>query len=427
VSGKGGELDGTMRGLLVEADRFLAERQGEVIALASALIAAPTPNLPGDETAAAAVIERALDHFELPAPRVLAEQPHRPNLIVRIDGASPGPHLAICGHLDTKPVGDAADEWRTDPFAPTIEGDRLFGLGSTDMKGACAAMVLAGAAFARIADRAAGSLSLIFTADEEYGSHFGADYLVREKAIEADAILLGEPAGVHEDWDAIRVISRGITGFRVIVKGTQTHSSISDQLPTVNAVEAMATVLVALRRELKLRYPEHPLCPIGPTINLGVKTIGGVGYGVLPGHAEFWSDIRTTPGMTQAILAEDVDAVLEKIRPMVPGATVTWEFNPGLAWIAPTEVTADDPMVRAVELAATDILGMAPPLAAFPGASDAWPFQGIGGIPTLAAFGPGLLTPAHGPNEWISLLSLQQAPRVFADAAIRYGAGSEDY
>ncbi len=411
------------RALIAEADRFLGEREGEVIALTSALIAAPSPNLPGDETAPAAVIERALAHYGLPAPRVLAEHPHRPNLIVRIDGARPGPHLALCGHLDTKPVGDAAPEWRTDPFTPTIEGDRLFGLGATDMKGACAAMVLAGAAFARVTDRAAGSLSLIFTADEEYGSHFGASYLVRSKAIEADAILLGEPAGVHEDWDAIRVVSRGVTGFRVIVKGTQTHSSISDQMPTVNAVEAMANVLVELRSDLRLRFPEHPLCPTGPTINLGVKAIGGVGYGVLPGHAEFWCDIRTTPGMTQDALAEDVDAALAQIRPRVFGAEVTWEFAPGLEWIAPTEVASDDPMVRAVEAAAIDVLGEAPPLAAFPGATDAWSFHGQGGIPTLAAFGPGLLPLAHGPNEWVSILALQQAPRIFLDAALRYGAG----
>ncbi|HEX5991912.1 MAG TPA: hypothetical protein VFY70_05040, partial [Thermomicrobiales bacterium] len=117
------------RSLLVEADRFLGEREGEVIALTSALVAAPSPNLPGDETAAAAVIERALAHYGLPQPRILAEEPHRPNLIVCIGGARPGPHLALCGHLDTKPVGDAAAEWRTDPFTPTIEGDRLFGLG----------------------------------------------------------------------------------------------------------------------------------------------------------------------------------------------------------------------------------------------------------------------------------------------------------
>jgi acetylornithine deacetylase/succinyl-diaminopimelate desuccinylase-like protein len=415
-------MDST-RAALIAADRFLGEREGEVIALTSALVAAPTPNLPGDETAAAAVIERAIDHYGLPPGTVLAEQPHRPNLIVRIDGARPGPHLALCGHLDTKPVGDAASEWRTDPFAPTIEGDRLYGLGSTDMKGACAAMVLAGAAFASVASEAAGSLSLIFTADEEYGSHFGASYLVRMGAIEADAILLGEPAGIHEDWEAIRVISRGFCGFRVVVKGTQTHSSISDQLPTVNAVEAMANVLVGLRRELRPRYPDHPLCPTGPTVNLGVKTMGGVGYGVLPGHAEFWCDIRTIPGMTQDALAEDVDTALAKIRPQVPGAEVSWEFAPALAWMAPTEVTSDDAMVRAVASAATDVLGEAPPLAAFPGATDAWPFHGVGGIPTLAAFGPGLLPLAHGPNEWVSILSLQQAPRIFADAAIRYGAG----
>ncbi len=413
----------TLRELLVEADGYLLERQGEVIALTSALVAAPSPNLPGDETAPAEVVERALAHYGLPPARVLAEQPHRPNLIVRIDGAAPGPHLAICGHLDTKPVGDAADEWRTDPFTPTIEGDRLFGLGSTDMKGACAAMVLAGAAYARLADRLRGSLSLIFTADEEYGSHLGADYLVRMNAIEADAILLGEPAGVHEDWDAIRVVSRGISGFRVVVKGTQTHSSISDQMPTVNAVEAMARVLVELRRELKLRYPEHPLCPTGPTINLGVRSLGGVGYGVLPGHAEFWSDIRTTPGMTQEVLAEDLEEALARIRPLVPGAEVTWEFKDGLAWIAATEVFPEDPMVQAVQRAAIDVLGEAPPLAAFPGASDAWPFHGKGGTPTLAAFGPGLLPLAHGPNEWVSLRSLQEAPRIFADTAIRYGMG----
>ena len=80
-------------------------------------------------------------------------------------------------------------------------------------------------------------------------------------------------------------------------------------------------------------------------------------------------------------------------------------------------------MVRAVERAAADVLGEAPPLAAFPGATDAWPFQGQGGIPTLAAFGPGLLPLAHGPNEWVSILALQQAPRIFADTAIRYGHG----
>src|SRR5215211_9378755 len=119
-------LEDSTRQLLAEAEGFLGEREGEVIALTSALVAAPSPNLPGDETAPAAVIERALAHYGLPRARVLAEESHRPNLVVRIDGGRPGPHLALCGHLDTKPVGEAAPEWKTDPFIPTTIGDRMY-------------------------------------------------------------------------------------------------------------------------------------------------------------------------------------------------------------------------------------------------------------------------------------------------------------
>ena len=401
---------------------FLDQRAGAVVELTKALVAAPSPNLPGDERAAAAVVQAALADFGLPPARVVHDNPTRPNLLLRLDAARPGPHLALCGHLDTKPVGEAAAEWRTDPFCPTIVGDRLYGLGATDMKGAVAAMVLAGAAFAAVAARAAGSLSLLFTADEEYGSTHGAVLLAKERLVEADAIVLGEPSGVRCDWEATRIVSRGICCFRLLVEGTQTHSSISDQLPTVNAVEAMARTLVGLRRELRLRYPPHPLCPTGPTLNLGVKALGGVGYGVLPGHAEFWTDVRTMPGMTLATLRADVEAALARLAPETPGATIALDLHPELGWVEPTEVAPDHPAVRAVQATAELVLGAAPPLAAFPGATDAWGFQGIGGVPTIAAFGPGLLPLAHGPNEWVSLTSLEQAARMYALAALAFGA-----
>src|SRR4030095_3929581 len=102
---------------------YLAGFEQNVIELTRALVAAPSPNLPGDETAPAQVIHGALERLGLPPALVVAVEPHRPNLIVRLDGVRPGPHLALCGHLDTKPVGDAAAEWRSDPFTPTIEGD----------------------------------------------------------------------------------------------------------------------------------------------------------------------------------------------------------------------------------------------------------------------------------------------------------------
>ena len=167
----------------------------------------------------------------------------------------------------------------------------------------------------------------------------------------------------------------------MLVGGTQTHSSISDALPTVNAVEAMAKTMVGLRRELRPRVPPHPLCPAGPTINIGVKALGGVGYGVVPGHAEFWTDIRTTPGMTSDALREDIEAALARVAPETPGATVTLDFSPDIGWVDATEVPADHPAVVAVQAAAAQILGEAPPLAAFHGGTDAWAFQSIAGFP----------------------------------------------
>ena len=279
----GRALDTGVSEAQADALRFVEQHRGNYVFLTKALVAAPSPNLPGDETAPAEVVRAALARYGLPEGTTLALELHRPNMIVRIDGARPGPHLALCGHLDTKLVGDAADQWRTDPFTATIDWDRLYGLGSTDMKGALAAMILAGAAFQSVADRLAGSLSLIFTADEEYGSRYGAEYLSKEGLLEADAIILAEPSGLIRDWDATRIVSRGFCAFRVLVGGTQTHSSISDALPTVNAVEAMARTIVGLRRELRPRVPAHPLCRAGPTIDIGVKALGGVGYGVLPG------------------------------------------------------------------------------------------------------------------------------------------------
>ena len=248
--------------------------------------------------------------------------PHRPNLLITIDSGRPGPRLGICGHLDTKPVGDAAAEWMTDPFTATTIGDRMYGLGTTDMKGAVAAMLVAGAAYAEVKDTVGGSLALILTADEEYGSVYGAEYLVRQDALDVDGIVLGEPSGVHADWEGIRIVSRGISCFKVRVFGTQIHSSISDQFPVVNAVEQMARLYCGFKERFRPRYPEHPLCGSGPTLNIGVKTLGGVGFGVNAGVAEFWSDVRTTPGMDLETFQQDVIAALEGAAAEIPGNPV---------------------------------------------------------------------------------------------------------
>ena len=403
--------------------RELDRRDEDVVQLTIDLIAAPSPNPPGDETAPAAVIVATCRSLGLPEPARFAADSRRPNLLLTIEGSGPGRHLAFCGHTDTKPAGDAISEWRTEPTIGTIVGDRLYGLGSTDMKGALAAMLYAAEWLHRHAERWAGKVSFIFSADEEYGSAYGAYYLAQEGLLDGiDAIILGEPSGIHEDWDAIRTVSRGASCFEVVVNGTQMHSSLSDALGAVNAVEAMARLMVCFREELVLRYPEHPLCPTGPTINIGVRTIGGVGYGVVPGQATFYSDIRTLPGMDRDTFRQDVQSALDRCAPVLHGATARVVWPDGMNWASATEIQADHPAVVSSRKAANAVLGHEVPIAAFTGGTDAIAFQGVAEIPTLAALGPGLLPLAHGPNEWVSLRSLREAMRIYALTALDYCA-----
>ncbi len=398
----------------------IASRADEMIRFASQLVATPSPNPPGDARAVAEVIVREARILGLPAPEVLAEVPEHPNLVFKLRGRQPGPTLVITGHTDTKPVGADA-RWSTDPLKPTIQDGKLYGLGSTDMKGAVAAMLYALAALQPDADALRGELVVVLTADEEAGSRFGAHYLAERRLIQADAALVGEPCGITRDWESVDVVGRGITCFRVAVRGTQMHSSCSDVLPSVNASVKLAEVLDRLGDTLRLDYRPHRLCPQGITINAGVSLSGGVGFGVYPGYAEFATDIRTLPGMTEEGVARDLGTFLDGLRAEDPELRVEWEFaDPPLRWIEATEVSPEEPFVRSALWAAEQVLGTRPPLGTFPGATDATPFQHLAGIRCIPSVGPGLLPLAHGPNEYVPVESVVQAAKIYALAVADY-------
>jgi succinyl-diaminopimelate desuccinylase len=390
--------------------------------LACALIEAPSPNLPGDERAVAGVITDALKERNLPAPEVIAKEPHRPNLLATIDFGPGGRHLCLCGHMDTKPVGSA--EWDTDPFAASVDDGRLYGLGACDMKGALAAMIEAAGA---IDDVGQGRLSLLFTADEENGAALGARFLAETQAVHADAVVIGEPAGIDEDWDHLHLISRGIANFTVKVRGDQGHSSLSDRRDMVNASVTMSRLLVAFAEEFRPSAPARRLIPSTPTVNAGVKVSGGVTFGVLPGAAEFAVDVRTVPGMERDRFESELREWLEEKKRASSSLRATIEFEPEpRGWLPATEVREDAAVARAAIQALERMLGHRPPLSAFPATTDAAWLHGLAGIPTLPAVGPGLLERAHAANEFVSIDALEMTPSIYADIIKRFCARVEE-
>jgi acetylornithine deacetylase len=388
-------------------------REGAALELARRLVATPSVNPPGDERAVAVIVCERLREAGIEF-EVVAAEPHRPNVIARVRGAEPGRRLVLNGHLDTKPAGEL-ERWTRDPWSAEVDADgELHGLGSGDMKAAVAAMVEAACAL-QACGLPRGELILVLTADEETGSSLGARFLAEGGHLSGDAAIIGEPCGIVREWEAIDLVSRGAALFRIRVRGTQMHSSLSDRLPAVNATVKMARLVDRMERELRgrLTYVEHPIGG-GPTVNVGVMASAGVYYGVYPGEAEFACDIRTVPGMTRESVEADLLAFLDAARADDPELDAELLFE---VWVPSTEIAPDEPVVRALREAAARVLDAEPPLAAFPGATDAPHLQLTAGIPTVAAFGPGYLTRAHAPNESLPAGSVGQAASIYALAA----------
>jgi acetylornithine deacetylase/succinyl-diaminopimelate desuccinylase-like protein len=400
---------------------YLEARREEMIDFACQLIATPSINPPGDEREVTKVILAKMEELDLEGAEVLAKTPERPNIIYRQRGKRGSPRLILNGHTDTKPVGEEDRKlWKTDPLKPTIVDGKIYGLGATDMKGGIAAMVYAAAALHFLPDSLEGDLLLILVANEEAPGEFGANWLVKRHDIQADFCLVADTGGMKADFDILPLCARNTVLFKTKVYGTQMHSSISDQFPSVNASVKMAWVLWRMARDLKLHYESHPYYPKGPTVNLGDFVKGGIYYGVYPGYAEFGSDIRIHPGMTREGVKRDLEDFIAGLRREDPELKVELEIEGEDREQAWKWLQGDEPFVGILQEASERVLGRRLRLGGFPAFTDAYWFHTHAGIPSIPAFGPGLLPLAHGPNEYVSIEAIMQASKIYALAALKY-------
>lgn len=352
--------------------------------------------------------------------RIVETAPGRANVLITVDAGGPR-SLAFSGHLDTKEVGGAAGLWETPPLKFVVDGGLAYGLGTSDMKGAVAAMLVAAERWSRRAK--CGRLDLVFTADEESGGRYGAKALSEMGLVSADVALIGEPSGIDEPWEAMYLVSRGICRFDVVIEGTQGHSGLSERLPT-SATIAAAKAVLALHEGLELDFDSHPDYDYRPTVNAGVRLEGGVYYGVHPGNATVGCDVRLVPGMRRERLEEEVQVVLSSALP----ADVSWSLRHprgSFGWKDAVSIDPGHPLVEAAQGACEEVLGRRPPFAAYPGGTDATAFAGVAGVPTVASLGPGWLSVAHGPNERVGVDQLADAAELYESVAHRYlGSGA---
>ncbi|MGH9176805.1 MAG: M20 family metallopeptidase, partial [Vicinamibacterales bacterium] len=178
------------------------------------------PSVSGDELA---IMQHVAGFFEGAAIAhvVTANDPNRPNVVASI-GNGNGPLIAMNGHLDTVPVSDL-DRWQTDPFKGVLsdDGKRIFGRGSSDMKGAVAVMLYVMTALKD--EELNGTLQVHVVSDEERGADYGTKHILSEIAAgrlrRPNFVLIGEGSQLK-----VRNAERGIFGFRVRFIGRASHT-----------------------------------------------------------------------------------------------------------------------------------------------------------------------------------------------------------
>lgn len=361
----------------------------DVIALTRKLIAFSTVNPPGHEAEIAKFIGGILAENGFFVDYIPYED-NRLQLVAE-KGVSAGvPPIVFTGHFDTVPLG--AQAWSADAFEGEIIGDKLFGRGSSDMKGGLAAMAIAAIGAFRNGKPKEG-VRLIFTADEEPGCH-GARHLVKAygKLGQACGIVVGEPTA-----NLPAIGHKGAVYLNLSTSGKTAHSS----MPHLgdNAIYKAARAILKVEK-FDFCAEEDPL--LGwPTVNVG-KISGGLNLNSVPDFAGFTIDARTT-GKT------DHEKFLTKLKEEL-GNEVSMETLVNLK-----AVTGDgnDPFVQRVYAACG--AGEAAPgyPKSLPYLTDGSVLQGAyGGAPTVI-FGPGQPEMAHQTNEFCSIAKLEEAVTIY--------------
>jgi acetylornithine deacetylase len=374
-----------------------------LIPLMQALIAAPSVSSvsPRFDSGNMPVIELLAHWLEDLGFRVevlpLPGHPGKADLIATL-GTGPG-GLVLAGHTDTVPCD--AGLWRNDPFRLTEADGRLYGLGTSDMKGFFALAIEAARAFRDAPLKQ--PLIILATADEE-SSMDGAKLLVDLGRPRARYAVIGEPTG-------LRPINahKGIMMEAVRITGRAGHSS--DPSLGLNALEGMHKAIadiLAWRAELQAGHRDPRFHVPIPTLNLG-HIHGGDNPNRICGACELHIDLRPVPGMELDDLRATLRARMDRV---MEGSGMQVEVTPLFHGTPPLHTPAESPLVRAAER----LTGHRAEAVAF---CTEGPYLQQLGMETLI-LGPGNIEQAHQPDEYLALDRLRPTVDLLSDLIRRF-------
>lgn len=263
----------------------------DVILLTQKLLSFNTINPPGNEMEIAKYVGNLLSTNGFSVEYSLFEE-NRLHVIAEKGLSQTCPPLVFTGHFDTVPLG--AKKWSIDPFEGKVIDGKIFGRGSSDMKGGLAAMICASIqAFNEGIPE--GGIRLILTAGEELGCQ-GVQHLVNTQINlgEAGALIVGEPTA-----NLPAIGHKGGLYMNITTSGVTAHSSMPELGD--NAIYKAARAISKIE-SFKFGAEKDPLLGF-PSINVG-KMNGGMNLNSVPDFAEFTIDVRSTTKINHSNIIE---------------------------------------------------------------------------------------------------------------------------
>ena len=300
-----------------------------------------------------------------------------PVTVAEVGPADGKPVLLLHGHLDVVPG-------RQEQFIPRIEGDRLYGRGAYDMKGALACLLLA-LADLRSQDQVRVRLGIVPDEESEEETDRGGDRLV-EAGFVGDFAITGEPTDLN-----VGVAAKGVLAMRLLVSGRAAHGATPwlGENAILRAYEVFREV-----ESLPFAGQSSELFD-RPSINLG-RILGGDALNKVPDSCVIDVDVRYLP-------EQDPGEILAQVRGLEGTRVISTFSRP------PAEVDPESPYVLALrDAASAQGDGASHGVVGRDGASDAVSFLRAG-VPAVE-YGP-IGGGHHGPEEWVSVPSLERYRR----------------
>lgn len=359
----------------------------DAIEFLSKIVQTPSCDPPGGELEVARLVHEAM--LDLGIESTLDEfEPGRANVLGRVRGAGRRKSFIYSSHLDTLPPG--TEGWTRDPFSGVVEGGKLHGRGSTDMKCALASMIAAAGQIVAAGTPLEGDLVLAFTAGESNNLLGARRFVEQGLKEEIGAFLCGEPSNLD-----IIVVEKAVVCARIISRGRMGHVSGEGG---ANAIEAMMDALGKLA-SFPLDFPEHPLLD-APTLTI-TRVNGGWANNATPDYCEAIIDIRLPPNVPPEV-------VLNKLGHHL-GASIEVElveFKPAV------EELADSGFVELCQNACKRVTGREPQVLGVSYYSDgAVLMDGVDA--SFAIIGPGQLGGSGTPDESVSVRNVEQAISIY--------------